>query len=57
MILACDAYDAMVSGRTYQKAMSHDAAVARLQELTGTHFDPQVVAVLLAHIAENVHSV
>lgn len=57
VILACDAYDAMVSGRTYQKAMSHEAAVARLRELTGTHFDPQVVGVLLEHVAENVHSV
>jgi HD-GYP domain-containing protein (c-di-GMP phosphodiesterase class II) len=57
VILACDAYDAMVSGRTYQDAMSHDAAIARLRELSGSHFDPAVVEVLLVHVAESVQKV
>ena len=51
VILACDAYDAMTSDRVYRKAMSHAQAVAELRRCSGTHFDPQVVDVLVAVVA------
>lgn len=52
IVFACDAFDAMTNARTYQEAMPWDQAVARLQELSGTHFDPQVVDALLVVLAE-----
>jgi ribonuclease P protein subunit RPR2 len=48
IIFACDAFDAMTTQRTYQDAMTHDQAVARMKELSGVHFDPAVVDALLA---------
>jgi HD-GYP domain-containing protein (c-di-GMP phosphodiesterase class II) len=48
IVLACDAFDAMTTNRTYQRALDWDAAVSRLQELSGTHFDPRVVEALVA---------
>ena len=48
IVFACDAYDAMTTKRSYQDAMTEDAARARMQELSGVHFDPQVVDALLA---------
>ena len=52
IIFACDAYDAMTSDRSYQKAMSCDSARHRMMELSGTHFDPAVVEVLLRCIED-----
>lgn len=50
IVLACDAYDAMTSGRSYQTAMGVAEACSRLQELVGTHFDPDVIDALLATV-------
>ncbi len=47
IVFACDAFDAMTTARSYQDAMSHEQARARLRELSGVHFDPQVVDALL----------
>lgn len=52
IVFACDAFDAMTSARTYQDAMSWERAVERLRELSGVHFDPQVVDALLEVLAE-----
>jgi hypothetical protein len=52
IVLACDAYHAMTEERTYQPAMSEDLARERLVELSGAHFDPAVVDVLLELLAE-----
>ena len=52
IVFACDAFDAMTTKRTYQDAMTRDQAIARMQELRGVHFDPQVVDALLEVIAE-----
>jgi HD-GYP domain-containing protein (c-di-GMP phosphodiesterase class II) len=38
-----DAYDAITTTRTYQNAFEPSKAVARLQSLTGTVFDPKLI--------------
>jgi diguanylate cyclase (GGDEF)-like protein len=43
IILCCDAYDAMTTDRPYRKRMSHEIAIGRLKEASGTQFDPAVV--------------
>jgi HD-GYP domain-containing protein (c-di-GMP phosphodiesterase class II) len=51
IILACDAYHAMVSDRVYRKAMSSREAVAELRQCAGTQFDAEVVDSLVAVIS------
>jgi two-component system cell cycle response regulator len=46
IILACDAYDAMVSERPYSPSRTPESALAELRESSGSQFDPGVVAVL-----------
>jgi HD-GYP domain-containing protein (c-di-GMP phosphodiesterase class II) len=50
IILACDAYHAMCEERSYQAALSPQAARGRLRELSGADFDPRVVRALLLHL-------
>ena len=50
IILACDAYNAMITTRPYREAMSPEDAVAELRDKSGTQFDPQVVAALLKRL-------
>lgn len=50
IVFACDAFDAMTNERSYQDAMSIDDAIARLRELSGARFDPQVVDALVTVI-------
>jgi diguanylate cyclase (GGDEF)-like protein len=47
IVLACDAYHALVSDRPYRAAMSEEDACAELRRCAGTQFDPRVVAALL----------
>ena len=44
IVQVADTFDAMTTNRPYQRAMRMDAAVARIQELSGVVFDPRVVA-------------
>ena len=44
IVQVADTFDAMTTNRPYQRAMRMDAAVARIQELSGVVFDPKVVA-------------
>ncbi len=44
IVQVADSFDAMTTNRPYQRAMRLDAAVARIQELSGIVFDPRVVA-------------
>jgi diguanylate cyclase (GGDEF)-like protein/putative nucleotidyltransferase with HDIG domain len=41
-----DAYEAMTRGHSYQVRMTADAALAELEKLAGSQFDPQCVAAL-----------
>ena len=53
IILACDAYNAMITARPYREPMSAEAAVARARARTpARQFDPTVVDALLAVLAD-----
>jgi diguanylate cyclase (GGDEF)-like protein len=50
VVLACDAYHALVSDRPYRNALPLDDALAELEYCSGSQFDPAVVAALVACI-------
>ncbi len=50
IILACDAYHAMVSDRPYRRAISHSEAITELTTNAGSQFDPQVVEALVGYL-------
>jgi two-component system, cell cycle response regulator len=50
IICACDAYDAMISERSYDRARSPQAAISELLANAGTQFDAQVIEALCAHL-------
>ena len=43
VITLSDAYDAMITGRPYKKAMTKEKAAEEIRENAGTQFDPKVV--------------
>ena len=47
-----DVYDALTSNRPYRAAWPRDKALRHIQDLSGSHFDPQVVDAFLRMIAE-----
>ena len=47
-----DVYDALTSNRPYRTAWPKDKVLTHIQELSGTHFDPQVVAAFLNMMSE-----
>lgn len=44
-----DVFDALVSKRCYKEAVPADKAFKIIEEESGTHFDPKLVAVFLSH--------
>jgi diguanylate cyclase (GGDEF)-like protein len=50
IILACDAYHAMVSDRPYRQAMPHTDAMSELSANAGSQFDPEVVQALIGFL-------
>jgi putative two-component system response regulator len=42
-----DVYDALISKRVYESAMSHEEALALLAEGRGKHFDPDILDAFL----------
>jgi HD-GYP domain-containing protein (c-di-GMP phosphodiesterase class II) len=53
IVKLADAYDAMTSDRPYRPGMSDAEAVRRLEEASGTEFDPVIVK---AFVATGVHA-
>ncbi len=51
IILACDAYSAMIAHRPYSEPMSETDAVAELRSAAGRQFDPAVVEALVRVLA------
>lgn len=48
LMAVADVYDALISRRPYKEPMSHDAARAYIEAQSASHFDPQIVAGLVA---------
>ncbi len=56
IIAVVDAYDAMISHRSYRRAMSQTEALRRIEAGSGTQFDPLVTETFIAHFDEIVRS-
>ncbi len=52
IVAVADAFDAMLSDRSYRPALSVAEAVETIASESGAHFDPKVVDILLAHREE-----
>lgn len=52
IIAIADAYDSMVSNRSYRKGLSKEEAMRRIREQSGKQFDPQIVAAFEAILPE-----
>ena len=55
IILVADAFDAMVSERSYRSASGADEALEELRRMAGHQFDPRIVAALEAHLGVREH--
>jgi putative two-component system response regulator len=53
ILSVADAYDALTSKRPYRDALSHEDAVAVLEESAGTQFDPVIVRAFLSSRAQD----
>ena len=51
ILTVVDYFDALMSDRPYHKAMTHDAALALLQQEAGRALDPRVVDLFIEHAA------
>jgi response regulator RpfG family c-di-GMP phosphodiesterase len=47
IMAVADVYDALTSKRPYKKPVRHEKAVAIMQGDSGTHFDPELIAVFM----------
>ena len=43
IIAVADAYDGLISNRSYRKGFSHEDAIKKLKERAGTGLDPKLV--------------
>jgi HD-GYP domain-containing protein (c-di-GMP phosphodiesterase class II) len=48
VVMLADSFDAMISDRTYRKALPLATALAEIRRFSGTQFDPDIADVLLA---------
>lgn len=53
ILAVADVYDALTSDRPYREGWTHERALLHIQDSTGTHFDPTVVAAFEQVIIEN----
>ena len=53
IVFVCDAFDAMISERSYAKALTIDEALAELRRCAGTQFDPMVVTAFAELVTEH----
>lgn len=54
ILTVADAFDAMTTDRPYRKALTLDAAIAELNDNSGSQFDPAIVNVFVAVLNEGV---
>ena len=54
VIAIADAYDTMVSGRSYKPPISKEQAIEELKRCSGTQFDPKMVEVFLKIISREI---
>jgi len=54
IVSICDAYEAMIGGRPYRAAISHEAAIAELRRMAGVQFDPELVDVFAEQFPHGV---
>ena len=54
MLSVVDSFDAMISERTYKKAMGVDAALQEIKRCAGTQFDPVIADVFHEMISANI---
>jgi len=52
LVAVADVFDALSSRRSYKEPWSQDSVCAHLKEQSSSRFDPEIVAVLLAHVNE-----
>lgn len=52
IVSIADVFDALSSERVYKKAMSIEKTLEIMQEGSGTHFDPQILALLLDNLEQ-----
>ncbi|MFI5005705.1 MAG: HD-GYP domain-containing protein, partial [Solirubrobacterales bacterium] len=52
IIFVCDAFDAMISERSYSGSITPSEAIAELRACAGTQFDPEVVEAFIATLEE-----
>jgi len=57
IIAVVDAYDSMVSDRSYREGLPHLEAIKRIEEQSGKQFDPVVVEALKAIILEAIEEI
>jgi len=57
IVLACDAFHAMISDRPYRKAMSTGAAIKELLTHSGSQFDPKVAEALVSVVRSELSRV
>jgi diguanylate cyclase (GGDEF)-like protein len=54
IVAVADAYEAMIAGRPYRGAVTHEAALAELERHAGIQFDPEMVALFTSLFSDGV---
>ena len=54
MITIVDAYDVMISGRTYKQKMSKEEVIEEINREAGTQFDPELVKAFIEIVTNEI---